>query len=313
MGVLTSFLKLFKPAPNDYVDVEKHLNENYDKIDEWAEDLIVNDLTTGGADKALSGEMGKKIWTDRNKTNTYTASNNKGEYYGEFQGNYDGARLALQRTDGGAAEFIGMTIGGTTGNTGLTRPIFRQRVSNNVGELLNNTFELFHQGNYDKNLLLMNVIGLSGLNYIETPGNKTRGECFLDKTTKKIYICYPKDLSINSVDDVTVTENFINISAALLGKKFLLERVEGKNNSWYEKYSDGTLLQGFNEVDFSGQGIEYNFLTNFKDIDYNAQCSVRNNDRNTFIRFFNITNSSIGIASNGANGQCSILCVGRWA
>lgn len=67
MGVITSFLKLFKPAPNDYVDVEKHLNENYDKIDTWAKDLIVNDLTTGGADKALSGEMGKEL--NENKLN----------------------------------------------------------------------------------------------------------------------------------------------------------------------------------------------------------------------------------------------------
>lgn len=62
MGVITSFLKLFKPAPNDYVDVEKHLNENYDKIDTWAKDLVVNDLTTGGATNALSGEMGKYLF-----------------------------------------------------------------------------------------------------------------------------------------------------------------------------------------------------------------------------------------------------------
>lgn len=69
MGVLTSFLKLFKPAPNDYVDVEKHLNENYDKIDTWAKDLIVNDLTTGGAAKAGSADMVKKLGEDKqNKT-----------------------------------------------------------------------------------------------------------------------------------------------------------------------------------------------------------------------------------------------------
>lgn len=65
MGVLTSFLKLFKPAPNDYVDVEKHLNGNYDKIDTWAKNLIVNDLTTGGADKAGSAEMVKKLGEDK--------------------------------------------------------------------------------------------------------------------------------------------------------------------------------------------------------------------------------------------------------
>ena len=33
MAILTKFLQLLKPERNDYVDVEKHLSENYDKID----------------------------------------------------------------------------------------------------------------------------------------------------------------------------------------------------------------------------------------------------------------------------------------
>ena len=33
MATLTTFLKLLKPEKNDYVDVEKHISENYDKID----------------------------------------------------------------------------------------------------------------------------------------------------------------------------------------------------------------------------------------------------------------------------------------
>ena len=39
MAILTKFLKLLKPEKNDYVDVEKHLSENYDKIDAKMEEL----------------------------------------------------------------------------------------------------------------------------------------------------------------------------------------------------------------------------------------------------------------------------------
>lgn len=39
MAILTKFLKLLKPERNDYVDVEKHLSENYDKIDAKMEEL----------------------------------------------------------------------------------------------------------------------------------------------------------------------------------------------------------------------------------------------------------------------------------
>ena len=37
MGILTNFLKLLKPEPNDFVDVAKHISENYDKLDQNAE------------------------------------------------------------------------------------------------------------------------------------------------------------------------------------------------------------------------------------------------------------------------------------
>lgn len=39
MAILTKFLQLLKPERNDYVDVEKHLSENYDKIDTKIEEL----------------------------------------------------------------------------------------------------------------------------------------------------------------------------------------------------------------------------------------------------------------------------------
>ena len=48
MGILTNFLKLLKPEPNDFVDVVKHISENYDKLDQNAEttNQILTDLKT---------------------------------------------------------------------------------------------------------------------------------------------------------------------------------------------------------------------------------------------------------------------------
>lgn len=65
MGILTSFLKLLKPEENDFYNATTEQAENWQKIDDWAKKLIVNDLTTGGVDKALSGEMGKKLNNDK--------------------------------------------------------------------------------------------------------------------------------------------------------------------------------------------------------------------------------------------------------
>ena len=39
MAILTKFLKLLKPERNDYVDVDKHISENYDKIDSKMQEL----------------------------------------------------------------------------------------------------------------------------------------------------------------------------------------------------------------------------------------------------------------------------------
>ena len=49
MAVLTNFLKLLKPEKNDYVDVDKHISENYDKIDGKMQEL--NTSNSGKLDK----------------------------------------------------------------------------------------------------------------------------------------------------------------------------------------------------------------------------------------------------------------------
>ena len=48
MSIITNFLKLVKPEKNDYVDVEEHISNNLDKIDEKMENFNLNKLDKGG-------------------------------------------------------------------------------------------------------------------------------------------------------------------------------------------------------------------------------------------------------------------------
>lgn len=80
MAILTNFLKLLKPEKNDYVDVDKHISENYDKIDSKMQELSTSN--NGKLDKgAVSTEYdtAKKI-EDKIKTTQSTVDNklNKG-------------------------------------------------------------------------------------------------------------------------------------------------------------------------------------------------------------------------------------------
>lgn len=62
MAILTKFLKLLKPERNDYVDVEKHLSENYDKIDAKMEKLSSsNDKKLDKGAVSLEYDTAKKI------------------------------------------------------------------------------------------------------------------------------------------------------------------------------------------------------------------------------------------------------------
>lgn len=87
MAILTNFLKLLKPEKNDYVDVDKHISENYDKIDSKMQEL--NSSNSGKLDKgAVSSEYdtAKKI-EDKIKIAQNTANDklNKDGYNGTAQ------------------------------------------------------------------------------------------------------------------------------------------------------------------------------------------------------------------------------------
>ena len=87
MAILTKFLKLLKPEKNDYVDVEKHLSENYDKIDTKMEELSnSNDEKLNKGAVSSDYDTAKKI-EDKIKDAQNTADNklDKSGYNGTAQ------------------------------------------------------------------------------------------------------------------------------------------------------------------------------------------------------------------------------------
>lgn len=69
MGILTNFLKLLKPEPNDFVDVAKHISENYDKLDLNAKsnNETLTNLSNNKLDKGTYSGNASSLDTDIKK------------------------------------------------------------------------------------------------------------------------------------------------------------------------------------------------------------------------------------------------------
>ena len=189
---------------------------------------IVNDLTTGGAYKALSGEMGKKLDADKpskNKeetiTNYWTFENKTpfikfkkiGEQslpsagYSAFIGFGSSARpheLQINNLyDDGTVDIKSANL--KTENKNITKAI-NEVYDNQLG-----------------NTGILEVI------YIQDSGTKTKGLGYVDKITKKVNLC------INTNTDTSITSNFIlatNVDTArkiddMIGSSTKLELKEG--------------------------------------------------------------------------------------
>lgn len=103
MGILTNFLKLLKPEPNDFVDVAKHISENYDKLDQNAE-TTNETLTDLGNNKLDKG------------TYTKTAGDLKTEIDSKLdKGSYTGNAQSLNESINNLNK-IKLDNGGYTGN-----------------------------------------------------------------------------------------------------------------------------------------------------------------------------------------------------
>ena len=265
MAVLTNFLKLLKPEKNDYVDVDKHISENYDKIDNKMQEL--NTSNSGKLDKgAVSSEYdtAKKIG-DKIKVAQSTADSKLDK--GNVLEKYNTAEKIGNEVDGKVSK-NGDTINGNlnvksklTGNqvVSLDEVQLKFSIGNSpwargfeiycndkhyggfgcFGENGDGIQYTYVGGTYDSpniklykdgitaikatNLQTINKEVINGINeiltghsglliptkYIQDVGIKTRNVGYIDKVTGKLYVCYPKDTTIDSVSDTNVTDNFV--------------------------------------------------------------------------------------------------------
>lgn len=196
---------------------------------------IVNDLTTGGADKALSGEMGKKLNTDKqDKTDSRLQTESKdvvgaineslwrriakelpvtdlnlmnkqskGVYY-----KVSDVQTILNRPVNDYVNFY-VEWSGFASQTGILRywswdskKVYRKY------RLTNGTWTPWQEELDSGSSLFLGNAGITSVVYIQDAGSKTRGNGYIDKTTGKLYLCYPEDESVDTVNDVTVTKNF---------------------------------------------------------------------------------------------------------
>lgn len=212
----------------------------------------VNDLTTGGTDKALSGEMGKKLNTDKqNKTDSGLQTNSK-EIVGAINeslwhtkpksvGNTSTQSDLNDLTDLGfyrsqsannlwlnlpnnltKASFFLEVIGGNV-EYGVIHQIISFTVKNTryIRWGTKNTSGMGKPNEWgewqeiltsDSRLFLGNS-GISKVVYIQDEGTKTQGQGYIDKSTGQVYLC----LETNT--DTTITNKFMSITNVELGKK----------------------------------------------------------------------------------------------
>ena len=202
------------------------------KLDKTA---IVNDLTTGGADKALSGGMGKKLDEDKqNKIDDELETDSK-EIVGAINESLWRiiAKKINNNDDLNNYKTSGMFMSSSSSFNILNKPkdfrgdgalflsvfalapsVVKQVIYNYVN---NQTFERrWNVDNWTEWAEVLNndskfFLGNTGINkvvYIQDAGTKTRGNGYIDKDTGKIYTCSPTDPKINSIKDTTVTSNF---------------------------------------------------------------------------------------------------------
>lgn len=226
-----------------YIDIGDSYDLDYEVVDtETAKRIglltkndIVNDLTTGGTDKAGSAEMVKKLGEDKqNKTDNELETNSKkivgaineslwrriakelpvtdlnlmnaqskGVYY-----KINDVQNILNRPVNDSENFY-VEWSGFASQTGILRywSWYSKKVYRKY-RLTNGTWTPWQEELDSGSSLFLGNAGITSVVYIQDAGSKTRGNGYIDKTTGKLYLCYPKDESVDTVNDVTVTKNF---------------------------------------------------------------------------------------------------------
>jgi hypothetical protein len=195
----------------------------------------VNDLTTGGTDKALSGEMGKKLNTDKqNKTDSRLQTESK-EIIGAINESLWSIGYKVLST---VNDFNDLTQSGVfygraevgTLNTPFTSAfnfvlinyskggLLEQTIITGVDDILVRRRVGTRWYNWEKTLRtntkeFLGNAGISSIIYIQDSGTKTQGQGYIDKDTGQVYLC----LETNT--DTTITNKFMSITNVELGKK----------------------------------------------------------------------------------------------
>lgn len=143
-----------------------------------------------------------EVWRYRNYTSYSPIDDGDIQYRAFIDNAYERIALVSERTDRGTNENISLLLNGKY-NTDLTKLLFRRRNSLDTDSVNFSDFEVFHQGNYEKNKIMLGNMGVNNLIYIQDVGEKTAGNGYVDKTTGQLYLCK----TTNS--DVTVTDKFV--------------------------------------------------------------------------------------------------------
>ena len=232
MGILTNFLKLLKPEPNDFVDVAKHISENYDKLDENAEttNQSLEDLKNNKLDKGTYSGKASDLKTDIDSKVSKAGDTMTGTLNIK---NSDKVRIALQNSTGEYQATFGFDESTNTlqlwnektgekfnfgGTEGLKLP------SNNFLNGESNVVDSINT-NFNRNI---GVIGrLTGTFPLNTA---TKGNTYFLKSNSKIYIC------IENYSGTTLTAPNANFEELSI----YTNRLKIDNLSTFEKIGDYT-------------------------------------------------------------------------
>ena len=206
---------------------------------------IVNDLTTGGANKAGSAEMVKKLGEDKQDKTDDTLETNSKKIVGAINEVNSRGYLLLKKYNvedislkpkelktpaiqGNLVltnkispnNFLGYWSDGLWINTynnsdvPIATQLLFSKGNNNIGirkapNYNGDTWGEIYEILTTKSKSFLGTLGVNSFEFIQTPGTKTRYKGYVDGTTGKLYMCFPTDLTKDTVDDVTVTGNFI--------------------------------------------------------------------------------------------------------
>lgn len=215
MAILTKFLQLLKPEKNDYVDVEKHLSENYDKIDAELEK------------KASATQLGRiKIGTNLKIDPDGTLHGNPG--YTHPSGNGSNHIPA----NGANGNFLKFLSAGAAQWAKITKKDIDDFPS--FGTEANEMLE---------GAKLAETLGIPYGGSLNNSNTKTEGTAYYDSTTKKTYKC-----------TVTNTLNYADASKyeAISNNDLLLKFQNLDNLYKVKKIFSGKTQQTINLGDLTG-------------------------------------------------------------